>query len=198
MVKTGDVIENPVTGETIEFLQTTEDTAGAWLQVLLTVKADDYIPVSYIRPKQNIRLVVKSGTLGLQINGLSRTLKANLEGMVSAGEPHVWWNDGVDDMKTLVEFHPALRTAEILTTLFALARAGKTNKKGAPSLLQLAVIARKYGDELYLASLPVWLQKLLFTPLAWIGQWLGYCAEYPVRTDLDEKAPHSADAGIAP
>ena len=196
MIKTGDVIENPITGETIEFLQTAEDTGGALLQLMLTVKPGGFVAAPHIHPKQEERFVVKSGTIRLQIKGEERLLEAGHEGVVPPGAPHVWWNGGEDELKALVEFRPALRTQDTLSTIFALARDGKTNKMGVPNLLQIAVTVRKYGGNMYLAKPPIFVQKLLFVSIAWIGRLLGYCGNYPYYSELDGSSARVAEAGM--
>ena len=196
MIKTGDVIENPITGEKMEFLQTAEDTGGALLQLMLTVKPGGFVAAPHIHPKQEERFMVKSGTIRLQVDGDERLLSAGQEGRVSPGTPHVWWNGGADELKALVEFRPALRTQDTLSTIFALARDGKTNKMGVPNLLQIAVTVRKYGGNMYLAKPPIFVQKLLFVSIAWIGRLLGYRGDYPYYSELNENAARVADAGM--
>jgi hypothetical protein len=52
MVKTGDIIENPITGEKIRFLQTAEDTGGSLLQLPLVVKPCGLVAAAHIHPTQ--------------------------------------------------------------------------------------------------------------------------------------------------
>ncbi len=60
-----------------------------------------------------------------------------------------------------------------------MARDGKLNNKGLPSLLQLAVMVPHFGDEIRLTSPPWAVQRALFAVLTPIGRALGYRAEYP-------------------
>jgi quercetin dioxygenase-like cupin family protein len=197
MIKTGNVIENPITGERIEFLQTAEDTGGTLLQLMLTVKPGGFVAAPHIHPKQEERFMVKSGTIRLQVDEEEQLLSAGQEGRVPPGMTHVWWNGGADELKALVEFRPALRTQDTLSTIFALARDGKTNKMGVPNLLQIAVTVRKYGGNMYLAKPPIVVQKLLFASIAWIGRLLGYRGDYPYRSELSEKETRAVDTGMA-
>lgn len=133
--------------------------------------------------------MVQSGTIRLKVDRDERLLGAGEEGLVPPGTPHVWWNGGADELEALVEFRPALRTAEVLFALFSLARAGRIDKKGLPHLLQLAVIGHKYGTEMSLAKPPVTVQKPVFTPLAWVGLMPGYHAEYPYLPQAKRSDP---------
>jgi len=67
-------------------------------------------------------------------------------------------------------------------TFFGLAKDGKTNRKGLPNPLQLAVLMREYEDELRLARPSHMVQRALFRPLAGLGRVLGYRGWYPRYT----------------
>jgi hypothetical protein len=82
----------------------------------------------------------------------------------------------------LGEFRPALRTEVFFETFFGLASDGKTNRKGLPNPLRLAVLMREFEDELHLARPSVKLQRALFGPLAALGRVLGYRGWYPDYT----------------
>ena len=55
-------------------------------------------------------------------------------------------------------------------TLCRLARRGKTDRHGQPRLLDLAVFAREFDDELQLSRLPRPLQRPLFAALAGVAR----------------------------
>jgi hypothetical protein len=66
----------------------------------------------------------------------------------------------------------------MVATLFALATEGRTDAKGRPSPLQMAVILDEYGDVLEIVGPPRWLQRLAIGPLARIGRARGLRAIY--------------------
>jgi hypothetical protein len=76
------------------------------------------------------------------------------------------------------QISPALRTENFFETFFGLGKDGKTNRKGLPNLLQLAVLMREYEDEMRLAKPPFTIQRMLFAPLAVIGRVFGYRSRY--------------------
>lgn len=193
MIKTGDVIENPITGERVEFLQTAQDTHGALLQFRLTVRPGGFVTAAHIHPYQEERFTVNTGTIRLQVNGVESLLHSGQESIIPPGTPHVWWNGGDDEMDTIVEFRPALRIAEFLSTFFALAQNGQTDAKGMPSMLQMAVIFRKYLPDCTPVASPA-LLKLLVGPLAWMGLLLGYKADNPYKLDVIEQETLAAGA----
>jgi quercetin dioxygenase-like cupin family protein len=193
MVKTGDVIENPITGERVEFLQTAEDTGGELLQFRLVVQPGGFVTAQHIHPSQEERFMIKAGTIRLRIGKEERTLFAGEEGIVPPGTPHAWWNTGSEPFDTVVEFRPALRLADFLATFFALAKDGKTNAQGMPNLLRMAVIFRKYLPETT-PVFPALGLKIICGPIARLGDWMGYLADNPyapepARTDLTAPAP---------
>jgi len=74
---------------------------------------------------------------------------------------------------------PALKTEAFFETIWGLAKDGKVNDKGVPTLLRVALIAREYEDVFRLASPPWAVQRLLFGSLA-----NRYSARLPGRIPL--------------
>jgi quercetin dioxygenase-like cupin family protein len=178
MARSGDVIENPVTGERIEFLRTAAETGGALLRVVLSVKPHGFLAAEHEHPRQEERFEVLSGTMRVRLRGVERVLGAGESVAVPPGTPHAWFNDGSGELRALVEFRPALKTELFCETFFGLARNGKTGKNGLPNLLQLAVLARAFRDEGRLTRPPWAVQRVVFALLAPPARVLGYRAHY--------------------
>lgn len=98
---------------------------------------------------------------------------------VPPGTPHAWWNAGEDQLHAVVDLTgPAAHRLEaFLTTLFALAQDGKTDKKGVPNLLQSAVILHEYRN--VVGAGPPFVRKIVVPPVAWLGRSVGYRRDYP-------------------
>ena len=79
---------------------------------------------------------------------------------VPAGTPHKFWNAGDEAAHFVCEVRPALQFESLLETMFALAADGKTNRKGMPNPLRLAVIANAHFDTVRLPFPPAILQRL--------------------------------------
>ena len=62
--------------------------------------------------------------------------------------------------------------------MFALATDGKTNRKGMPNPLRLAVIARHHFDVARLPVVPDALQRAALVPGALLGRAVGYGPTY--------------------
>ena len=179
MVSAGDVIENPVTGEKLVLRQTGAETEGRLLKFDMVVEPGGFPTTEHVHRSQAEHFRVKQGELRLQREGEERVYRAGEEATIPAGTPHMWWNSGDSELQAVVELRPAGRFASFITSLFALAQAGKTGDEGMPNLLQLAVMMDEYEDTIYPASPPRPVQKMVFAILAPIGRWLGYRADYP-------------------
>ena len=102
------------------------------------------------------------------------------------GTAHDWWNAGDGEARVIVEVSPSARFEEaVLNTLlntllntFGLARDGKTNSKGIPNLLQVALFAREFEDVLYFTRPLRLVQRDLFAVLAPVARLLGYRGSY--------------------
>jgi quercetin dioxygenase-like cupin family protein len=197
MANKGECIYNPVTGERVEFLQTAEDTEGGLLQILLHSKPSGYVGPALIHPIQEVRFEVRSGTLRIKLDEDEQLLAVGQECLVPRNTPHVWWNGSDDELITLMEFRPALQMEDFFTSLFALARAGKTNRQGVPNILQSAVMARKYRYEVFLAKPSVKTQKRLYNSIAWLGILLGYHADHPYQHKTIKLEPGRSNGGLA-
>jgi quercetin dioxygenase-like cupin family protein len=175
----GDVIEHPVSGETMVFLWTGEDTDGELLQIDLFVREGGAVSVEHIHPNQEERFVVKRGEMTIVVDGEQRVLRAGDEATVPAGSPHVWWNSGDEELNTLLELRPAGRFDEMITTLFGLAKTGHVNDRGLPSLLQMSVTLSEYDDVIRMVELSPFTRSVAIPVLAFAGKMLGLRAYYP-------------------
>jgi mannose-6-phosphate isomerase-like protein (cupin superfamily) len=178
MIRTGDTIHNPVTGERVTFLATSADTDGEAVVIETVVQPDGFVAAAHVHPTQSERFAVKSGTLGVKAGGEKLTLGPGDVVTVEPGTPHRFWNAGDEPVRFVCEVRPALQFESLLETMFALAADGKTNRKGMPNLLRLAVIANAHFDTVRLPFPPDELQKLWLVLGAPIGRVLGYGAVY--------------------
>ncbi len=178
MIRTGDTIHNPVTGERITFLATSADTDGEAVVIETVVQPHGSVAAAHLHPLQSERFAVKSGKLGMKVGRGRRTLGAGQWLTVEPGTAHRFWNDGDEPVTFVCEIRPALQFESLLETMFALAADGKTNRKGMPNLLRLAVIAEAHFDTVRLPFPPAWLQKAGLALGAPLGRLLGFEPTY--------------------
>jgi hypothetical protein len=86
--------------------------------------------------------------------------------MVKPDKPHYFWNADREEAHVLVQVWPARRFELLIETLFGLAHDGKTNAKGVPNLLQLAVIAQEFDREIRFTKPPRIAQRRCWHPCA--------------------------------
>ena len=165
MIRAGDSIHNPVTGERIVFRQTSADTNGEAVVIETFVEPDGFVAAAHVHPSQEERFQVLRGKKQVAGPGTRVT--------VPAGTPHKFWNAGEETAQFVCEIRPALQFESLLETMFALANDGKTNRKGMPNPLRLAVIANHHFDTVQLPFPPAALQKLGLVIRAPLGRMLG-------------------------
>jgi quercetin dioxygenase-like cupin family protein len=189
MIRTGDTIHNPVTGERITFLATSRDTDGEAVVVEVIVQPQGFVAAAHVHPSQSERFAVAAGTLGLKVGGKKLTLGAGDVATVEPGTRHKFWNAGDTPVRFVCEVRPALQFESLLETMFALAADGKTNRKGMPNPLRLAVIANAHFDTVQLPFPPAWMQKAGLVLGAPLGRLAGYEATYSGAAGTPAAAP---------
>lgn len=181
MARQGDVIENPATGERIEFRKTARGTDGEALRFDYYLRPGGFAvgKFDHVHPRQEQRFDVREGRLGVRIDGDEWAATPGTRFAVLPGVPHTVWNDGDGEMHAIVEFRPALAIETFFETTFGLAVEGKTNAVGLPGPLQLAVLADEFREEFAFGAVPRPLQRALAAASAPLGRLLGYRARYP-------------------
>ena len=192
MFRAGDTIENPVTGERIVFRHTAAETNGEAVVVETYVQPGGFVAAAHVHPSQDEHFQVLRGTLGFRAGKEVLEVGAGGRLTVPAGTPHRFWNAGDDEAHFVCEVRPALQFEQLLETMFALATDGKTNRKGMPNPLRLAVVARAYFDTVRLPFPPVLVQRLGLALAAPVGRLLGYQATYvPKGTGAPRTRPQT-------
>jgi hypothetical protein len=92
--------------------------------------------------------------------------------------PHRFWNAGDEVAHFVCEIRPALQFESLIETMFTLAAEGRTNRKGMPNLLQLAVIANAHFDTVRLPFPPAILQRIGLALGSPVGRAFGYRPVY--------------------
>jgi quercetin dioxygenase-like cupin family protein len=174
MAKPGDVITNPRTGQTMRFLKTSQETGGQLLQIDCHNLPTGVKEPEHIHPFQENRFEVISGSLMFCVAGQERQLNAGDVIAIPARVPHFFWNGGTQEAHYVQEFRPALRSELFFETLFALAREGRLNEQGLPSLLDMAVFVPAFWSEIRVTKPPELLQQALFTVLGPVSRGLGH------------------------
>jgi quercetin dioxygenase-like cupin family protein len=178
MIQAGDVLENPVTGERLVFRKTSRETNGEAVVLEAFVKPSGFVAAAHVHPYQEERFQVLRGTVGFRLGRKKLVAEPGQRVTVPAGTAHKFWNAGDDEVHFVCEVRPALQFEQLIETMFGLAADGKTNRKGMPSPLRLAVIARSHFDDVRLPFPPAWMQRIGLALGAPLGRLFGYQATY--------------------
>jgi quercetin dioxygenase-like cupin family protein len=166
MIKPGQTLENPVTGERFTFTDTAATTDGELLAFELGLRPGGAVPIPHVHPIQTERFEVVEGLMRFRV-GLRRRLAGPGEVVeVAPGVLHSFANAGDEQARVRVEVRPALAMEEMLAEVVAMAEAGLMNRRGLPRRLRdLAALARKYDQEAHAPGLSVGMQRVLLAPL---------------------------------
>jgi quercetin dioxygenase-like cupin family protein len=159
----GDVIENPVTGERAVVRVGTVETAGAYGVVDLYVRPRGAVVGEHWHPAMDERFTVLRGRVDFRLGGQEQTAALGRE-------IHV---------PVRIEVRPAARFEAMILNLFGLAQDGRTNARGLPNLLQLALLVREFRDVIRFTRPPQAVQAVLFGVLTPLARQLGYHGSYP-------------------
>jgi quercetin dioxygenase-like cupin family protein len=174
MIRSGDRLKNPVTGEVLVFHRTSAETDGESVLVETILRPDGFVAAAHVHPHQIERFEVLQGQVGFRVGRDELIAGPGDVAVVPAGTPHRFWNAGREEARFLCEVRPALQFESLIETMFGLAAQGKTNRKGMPNPLRLAVIAKAHFDTVRLPFPPVALQRLGLALAAPFGRALGY------------------------
>src|SRR3954466_1998954 len=141
VIRAGDSIENPVTGERIIFRQTSRETGGEAVVIETYVQPGGFVAAAHVHRAQEERFQVLRGSVGFKVGRKKQVAGPGQRLTVPAGTPHKFWNAGDETAHFVCEIRPSLQFESLIETMFALAADGRTNRKGMPNPPHLAVIA---------------------------------------------------------
>jgi hypothetical protein len=133
MTTTGDVIENPVTGERAVVRVGTVETAGAFggSTSMFDPGALWSASIGTLLWTSDSPCYGAAWTFGSTER--SERLSPAVRSMCRPGVRHDWWNAGDEEALVRVEVRPAARFEAMILNLFGLAQDNKTNARGLPT-----------------------------------------------------------------
>ena len=183
VARSGDSVECRPAGQTIRFLETGAETDGEYVRVEITLepRSTRSHAVKHVHPEQTETIAVRSGRMAVDKNGSHRTLTPGEDVTFEPGDAHAFWNAGEEELVIEVTLSPAMQTDLFMRFAFGLSQVGKTTRSGIPlNPLRLGLLMDAFEGHLYLAGLPIALQKVGATVLAPLARAAGY------ELDLDE------------
>lgn len=174
MAQVGEQIENPRTGQRMLFLETGSETGGERVRIESWNPPTGEDEPMHVHPRQESRAEVLAGTLRFVLDGQEREVGPGESLTIPAGMPHRFGNHSGAEAHSIQEFRPALRIVDFFEYLFDLAARGQLNDRGMPSLLELAVSAPMFADEIRVTTPPWPVQRAVFAILAPIARRRGF------------------------
>ncbi|MBA2694226.1 MAG: cupin domain-containing protein [Rubrobacter sp.] len=187
----GEVIENPLSGERITFLEVPSEANGDLLRFDWDIPPGFSIP-EHVHPRQVERHEIISGTLRGRVGGRERDYGEGERVIGPADVPHAWRNPSDDEgLRIVSELQPALGFEKLLVDGFAIAGDLKTDKPGIPGhVLRIAILLDEAGREFYFIGvpLPVWNAfRTLVAALSRVGRMLGYETRSPEHRPSNDR-----------
>lgn len=179
-MQVGEIYENPVTGERMEILEATGDA----LVIDFRVAPGGAVPIPHVHPSFTESFAVLEGEFSLRVGRDVSVVSPGERAVVPPGVAHAWWNAGETEARMRLEVRPPGRFAEMISTMFQLARDGETDETGRPSPLQLVMTAHELRDCVHAASPPLALQRAGLAVLAPIARRRGYEGLRAYRQDV--------------
>jgi quercetin dioxygenase-like cupin family protein len=178
MAYAGQILQNPVSGERIEFIRTAADTGGALLELELELAPDGHVPGAHVHPEQEERFHVLEGTMKFRLGMRTIVAEAGETVVVPAGRVHRFANGGDGPARARVEVEPALDMEQLFETTAELAHEGHVTRKGMPKPMHLALFVRRYEREVRAPFPPARVVRMLMAPLAALARRRGHAERY--------------------
>lgn len=176
MAQKNQTIVNPIIGDKIKFLVTSEDSKGDILSVELWCKPGALGTPLHYHPNQTEKFEVIHGKLGVHDSGKDMVLTEGESYTIEKNSLHRFWNANEnDEVLVKVDLKPALKTEYWLETIYSIAEQGKANEAGMPkNPLQMAAMLNEYYGELFLKNPPVIVQKFMAKVVGNIAKMIGF------------------------
>ena len=140
----------------------------------------------HIHPLADETFEVKSGRIAVVIEGYENIVEAGRSVTVTRGTPHYFKNGGDEIAEMVIRFTPAQNHQEFFINFATLVEKKPRwfSAKGDPNFLLITLVLHTYRNHLYLAGVPIILQKFLFACLAPIARLRGYRLEMLPRDSI--------------
>jgi quercetin dioxygenase-like cupin family protein len=150
VLRAGDEIENPLTGERIVFLQTAADTDGELLEMDDFWGRPGHRAAEHVHPQMQERWELIAGSARFRIAGEEQTAQSGDVVLAPPGVPHLAWNPGVEPVHLRIQMRPALRWEDFVVGLFGLAQSAHLKGLAAPEPGAMTELLSQFRAEIRL------------------------------------------------
>jgi len=181
----GQIITNPTSGDSYEFIETAKDTKGERVTMKAGIKSKGQLVPNHYHVYQDETFEVLSGSLTVWLDGKTTILSAGEKMLLPKNVPHNHYNNGDTPVTYIQTVTPAYDFDYLIENLVGLAADGKS-KNGKYGLVQELVALKYLDSKTYLADIPLGVQKVLMNMIAPIGRLLGYRAIYKKYSGIEK------------
>lgn len=179
LVRAGEILENPVTGERGVIRVPPLESNGYRLVADVYVRPGGAVSGEHFHPAFTETYTMVSGLIAVRRDGRNLELRPGMRTGIPAGMAHAFRNSGPSEARFVLEVEPAERFLLMIRNLFMLAQDGKTNARGLPGLLQGVALGREFADTCRFTSPPPPVQKVLSGLLGPLARLAGRRGSYP-------------------
>src|SRR5437868_10667242 len=108
MIRTGDSIANPVTGETVTFRQAAADSDGEVVIAEVTLERGGSAAGVHVHPNQTETFRITAGAVGFRVGRGRRVATRGETVVVEPGTAHTFWNACNGHARFVCDIRPAL------------------------------------------------------------------------------------------
>jgi quercetin dioxygenase-like cupin family protein len=177
MAKVGQVLTNKITGDSYEFLETSESTNGKFVSMKAVISTIGHLVPNHFHVFQDESFEVISGKLTIFFEGKKTKLKDGEQIKLPKNISHNHYNSESEPVTYIHTISPALDFEYLIENLMGLAGDGKS-KNGKYGLIQELVTLKYLDSKSFLADIPLPIQKIMMNTVAPFGRMMGYRAIY--------------------
>lgn len=185
MPTSGQLLINPQTGDTYEFLETGKDSGGQRVRVKMALTSKGELVPDHYHALQEERFEVVSGKLTVKLGGQTRVLTQGETITLPRNVPHNHYNADDEVLVYVQTITPALDFDYLLENIIGLTIDGKM-PNGKAGLVQELVTLRYLDSKSYLAAIPQGIQKVMMHIVGPIGRFFGYRAIYKKYSGIEK------------
>jgi quercetin dioxygenase-like cupin family protein len=181
----GQILIDKLTGDTIEFIETSSDTNGERVTVKVTLKSKGQTVDDHIHILQEESFKVLSGRMTYLIDGEQNYISAGEEVVLPKNKPHNHYNTSDEPAEFIQTITPGIDVDLFLENLFGMINDGKV-KEGKLPFLQAMVTGKYLESPSRLANIPMGLQNVLINTIGPLARIFGYRAIYKKYTGIEK------------
>lgn len=181
----GQKLENKLTGDAIEFIETSADTNGERVTLKVTLKSKGPSIDDHIHILQEESFKILSGRMTYFLDGEQHYIITGEEVVLPKNKAHNHYNADNEPVQYIQTISPGIDIDLFIENLFGMINDDKV-KGGKLPFLQSMVTGKYLESPSRLASIPVGLQNLLINTLGPMARLFGYRAIYKKYTGVEK------------